>query len=313
MENENLIKTSTSDFDVIYLSYDEPNAEENWADLLDKIPWAKRVHGVKGFDEAHKACARLSDTDNFITVDGDNKVDPSFFDQSIEINPDWVYSWGGKNHINGLIYGNGGLKLWPKYLVMNMKTHEKSEGGIEFCWHLPYYQMNDWYSVAYDNTTPFQAFRVGFREGVKLSLHQGSKVSDLRQIWHGNVKRLMIWMTVGVDVTNGIYSIYGARLGFYKSFLSDFDISLIADYDWFDEQWQKEWLPIIEDEEKFTFEYKQLCIDIQNAGLPITNLGKGQSKFFKVTLENPSRLGLTVPEKAGEEYMMKNNFMERDI
>ncbi len=313
MKKENLIKISTSDFDVIYLSYDEPNAEENWADLLNKIPWAKRVHGVKGFDEAHKECARQSETDNFITIDGDNKVDPLFFDQDIEINPDWVYSWGGKNHINGLIYGNGGLKLWPKKLVLEMKTHEKSDSGIEFCWDLPYYQMNDWYSISYNNTTPFQAFRVGFREGVKLSLHEGSRVSDLRRLWHGNVRRLMIWMTVGADITNGIYSIYGARLGFYNSFLSDFDISLVADYDWFNETWHKEWLPLIEDEEKFTFEYKRLCVDIQNAGLPIANLGKGQSKFFKATLENPARLGLTVPEKASEEYMMKNNFVNRNI
>jgi len=60
------------DNDIIYLSYDEPNAEKNYNDLLQKIPWAKRVHGVKGSDSAHKACAELSETERFITVDGDN-------------------------------------------------------------------------------------------------------------------------------------------------------------------------------------------------------------------------------------------------
>ena len=35
------------DYDIIYLSYDEPNAEKNYADLCRKVPWAKRVHGVK--------------------------------------------------------------------------------------------------------------------------------------------------------------------------------------------------------------------------------------------------------------------------
>ena len=59
-------------FDLFFLSYDEPNAEENWADLLDKAPWAKRVHGVKGFDAAHRECARQSETPWFITVDADN-------------------------------------------------------------------------------------------------------------------------------------------------------------------------------------------------------------------------------------------------
>ena len=48
------------DIDFVFLSYDEPNAEKNFADLKRKVPWAKRVHGVYGFDAAHKACAELS-------------------------------------------------------------------------------------------------------------------------------------------------------------------------------------------------------------------------------------------------------------
>ena len=33
-----------TEYDIFYLSYDEPNAEENWADIKNKVPWAKRVH-----------------------------------------------------------------------------------------------------------------------------------------------------------------------------------------------------------------------------------------------------------------------------
>ena len=62
------------DQDIIFLSYDEPNAEKNYADLCSKIPWAKRVHGVEGSDAAHKACADLSETEYFVTVDADNIV-----------------------------------------------------------------------------------------------------------------------------------------------------------------------------------------------------------------------------------------------
>ena len=58
-----------ADIDFIFLSFDEPNAEKNFADLKRKVPWAKRVHGVYGFDAAHKACAELSDTKHFVTVD----------------------------------------------------------------------------------------------------------------------------------------------------------------------------------------------------------------------------------------------------
>ena len=52
-----MAKIDVTELDIFYISYDEPNCEEHWADLLNKVPWAKRVHGVKGFDAAHKAAA----------------------------------------------------------------------------------------------------------------------------------------------------------------------------------------------------------------------------------------------------------------
>ena len=67
-------KQDVTELDIFYISYDEPNCEEHWADLLNKVPWAKRVHGVKGFDAAHKECANQSETERFITVDGDNRT-----------------------------------------------------------------------------------------------------------------------------------------------------------------------------------------------------------------------------------------------
>jgi hypothetical protein len=101
-----------ADYDVIFLSYDEPNAEKNYADLCSKIPWAKRVHGVEGSDAAHKACADLSETDRFITVDADNIVYANYIQQIVNFKPEAqldhsVVSWCGKNVINGLVYGNG--------------------------------------------------------------------------------------------------------------------------------------------------------------------------------------------------------------
>ena len=122
------MKTQVAELDLFYLSYDEPNCEEHWADILNKVPWAKRVHGVKGFDAAHKACANQSDTDRFITIDADNIVNETFFDQEL-IMPDSnsIYSWNAKNMLNGLCYGNGGVKCWPKQYVLDMKTHEAAD------------------------------------------------------------------------------------------------------------------------------------------------------------------------------------------
>ena len=55
-------KFRVNDLDFVYISYMEPNKEQNWADLKNKVPWAKRVDGVKGFDSAHKAAAELAET-----------------------------------------------------------------------------------------------------------------------------------------------------------------------------------------------------------------------------------------------------------
>ena len=96
---------SVNEFDIVFISFDEPNADENYADLLDKAPWAKRSHGVFGSDAAHKAAADLAETDRFITIDADNIVDGNFF--GVEVDMDIVgdldvISWAGKNEVNGL-------------------------------------------------------------------------------------------------------------------------------------------------------------------------------------------------------------------
>ena len=115
-----MTKLTLHEIDTIFISYDEPNAEKNYAELVKLVPWAKRVHGVKGSDNAHKAAANLSETDRFISVDADNIIDPIFFKQTIDItdkNKDFVFSWCGRNAVNGLIYGNGGLKCWTKIVI----------------------------------------------------------------------------------------------------------------------------------------------------------------------------------------------------
>ena len=104
-------KVRVSDLDFVYISYKEPNKEENWADLLSKVPWAKRVDGVVGFDSAHKAAAEKAETNFFISVDGDNIIDESFLLQTLDwskTDPKAVHRWRARNNVNGLVYGNGG-------------------------------------------------------------------------------------------------------------------------------------------------------------------------------------------------------------
>ena len=126
-------KIDVTDLDVVYLSYDEPQKEEFWVKIRNLVPWAKRVDGVKGSDAAHKAAAEASDTERFILIDGDNLPDPEFFNLVLEI-PDgeWsraVYRWRARNHVNGLMYGNGGISSWTREFALGMQTHENTDLG----------------------------------------------------------------------------------------------------------------------------------------------------------------------------------------
>jgi hypothetical protein len=289
------------DYDIIYLSYDEPNAEKNYADLCKKIPWAKRVHGVKGSDEAHKACARLSETDRFITVDGDNIVREEFLNQEINFEEhtdlkNTVISWCGKNAINGLMYGNGGLKCWPKDYVLNMRTHENADPNnghaqVDFCWDALYIQMNSCYSDVYNNETPAQAWRAGFREGVKLSLNRGIKPTQedfLKNNWRC-LHWLYIWSMVGADVKHGDWAIYGAREGLYRTMCTDWDYVQVRDFEYLNKLWEEEYSKIEPDMLKY--EIIGLGETLKHElKLPLGDmLSPDQSKFFKTVYEQPTR------------------------
>jgi hypothetical protein len=304
------------DLDVFYISYDEPAKEEHWANLMMKFPFAKRVDGVKGFDNAHKECARQSETERFITIDGDNIVDERFFDLAISIPPDTdlansIISWSAKNSVNGLVYGNGGIKCWPVDLVLEMKTHENAEDEtkkVDFCWDLNYIQMNNIYSEVFNAGSPFQAFRAGYREGVKMSLDEGKKVpvEDFqKRIWRKNYQRLTIWCNVGADVENGIWACYGARLGCYDvNFVDDYKLENISSFDWFKSYFEEEVLPkVAGGEEKCSrtgveWDYDKLydeCLhigDILNdkMSMEIVDPTPELGRFWKVNYHNPPRV-----------------------
>jgi len=227
------------EFDVVFISYDEPNAEENFADLCDKVPWTKRIHGVKGSDAAHKAAAELSETECLLTVDADNVVRTDFFNLDLDMtdNNIEVYSWCGQNNINGLRYGNGGLKLWKKDFILGMKTHEAAENKraeVDFCWENGYRAFPQVFSDTNINKTPFQAWRAGFREGVKMTLADGEKVNPDRikeEVWWHNLHRLRQWCTVGSHVENGEFAVLGARMGVHMTYCTDWDHVDVRDFE----------------------------------------------------------------------------------
>jgi len=229
-----------AELDCVYLSYDEPNKEENWAQIKNMVPWANRVDGIKGSDAAHKAAADAAITDRFILIDGDNIPDDNFFDLTLSIDDaskDCVFRWKARNTINGLMYGNGGISCWTKDFIYSMNTHENTDGSpendVEFCFYPNYIAMWDCYSTTHPNASPFQAWRAGFREGVKMCLDRGRKptLEDFK-INSRNLNNLTIWHNVGRDAENGIYAMLGARMGTYMLMLNpNWDYKEVQNFD----------------------------------------------------------------------------------
>jgi hypothetical protein len=275
-----------ADLDTIYLSYDEPNKEEHWIRIKNMVPWAKRVDGIKGSDAAHKAAAAASDTDRFVLIDGDNIPEPAFFNLQLTLddsNIDCVFRYRAKNYINGLMYGNGGLSIWTKDFVNAMRTHEASDGSadtaVEFCFDPKYIAMHDCYSTTYPNARPFQAWRAGFREGVKMCLNRGTKptVAEFKDRVHArNLDHLTIWHNVGADVDQGGWAIAGARQGTYRAMLTDWDYTEVQDFDALAKLWE-------ENKSRDPAEIIQAYQDAlyTQLDLPMCMLNRQQSEFFK--------------------------------
>ena len=290
-------RVRVSDLDFVYISYAEPNKEENWADLLSKVPWAKRVDGVKGFDSAHKAAAEKAETDFFISVDGDNIIDESFLLQTIDwskTNPKAVHRWRARNNVNDLVYGNGGLVGWDKETCLQMKTHENAkqkEAEIDFCWTVPHENLHNCYSNTIINATPQQAWIAGYREGVKMSLDQGKHIPPqnfTRTIQGSNLRILTTWMTVGADVEYGKYAMLGARMGCYSTTVDSNEFIQIRELDKMADLFAN---ALVENKVDEDLEVYGNSIR-QRIDVPCADFDEHQSKFFKFVMPRPINKGV---------------------
>jgi len=282
-----LNQIDVADLDCIFLSYDEPQKEEFWIRLKNMVPWARRVDNVKGSDAAHKAAAAASDTERFILVDGDNLPDPEFFNKTLEFPADEythaVFRWRARNHINGLMYGNGGISSWTREFINNMKTHENTDGRdetvVEFCFDPLYWAMHDCYSTTYPNGSAFQAWRAGFREGVKMCLDRGRRptvVDFQRRVYQRNLDHLTIWHNVGRDVEHGAWAIAGARMGTHRTMLTDWDYTKVQWFDALESMWDDVKHSNPDELANSVVEDLRTQLD-----LPMNHLSAEASKFFK--------------------------------
>jgi hypothetical protein len=139
--------------------------------------------------------------------------------------------------------------------------------------------MHDCYSTTYPNYTPFQAWRAGFREGVKMSLNRGLRptVDEFKEtVASRNLNNLTIWQNVGMDVENGEWAIMGARMGTHMTMLTDWDVHNVQWFDNYPAMWET-----VKNEDPLALSESYGIELSTKLGLPMCALDSEQSKFFK--------------------------------
>jgi len=220
-------------YDIVFINYQEPNADENYTALCKRFPNAKRVCGVKGIHQAHVAAAKKAFTKMFWVVDADARILEDFnFDYVVpEYDISAVHVWQSKNPINDLEYGYGGVKLLPRRLTLKM---DLTKPDMTTSISDNFKAMNQISNVTAFNTDPFNTWKSAFRECAKLA----SKSID-RQNEDETNERLKTWTTVGHARDFGEYAIRGARAGMEFGLSNKSDISLINDFDWLHERFKQ--------------------------------------------------------------------------
>jgi len=220
--------------DIVFISYQEPNADENWQRLKRRFPFAKRVHGVKGIHQAHIAAAKKCFTDMLWVVDGDAIILDEFNFDYTPHDLDYVFVWRSRNAVNDLEYGNGGVKLLPRLKTINMDLSKPDMTTSISDKFKPVFEISNINSF---NTDPFNTWKSAFRECCKLS----SKVID-RQKQEETDERLDAWCTLGENRQYGSYAINGAITGRKYGLENKGNLEAlkkINDFDWLENKFKE--------------------------------------------------------------------------
>jgi len=171
-----------SELDVFFISYDEPDAEQNWQRVLAKAPNARHIKGVKGIWKAHAKAAKQATTSMFWVIDADCYLSDDWqFDYRPEVfNREFVHVWYSRNPITGLAYGNGGVKLFPKKSILSLNTMP-----LDMTTSLPT-ELKIIPKIAAEtrfNQNEFLTWRAAFREVSKLSQLSDKDSSERLEAW----------------------------------------------------------------------------------------------------------------------------------
>lgn len=215
------------EFDVVFMSSGELNAEENWQTLLTFYPNAKRTDGAGSIYEAFLCASEISDQDLILMVDADNILLSGDLELDSEYN-EWridqvaknkaVMLWRASNRVNTLTNGHGAIKMFSRdSLKKGFKGPDVTMGmGLEISAVM---KVASIHAFDFDE---YNTWKTAFRETAKLVYNP----LPIARTW------IHVWCNEGFGPF-GLYSIEGARAG--ESFArssSEGALTMVNNRDW---------------------------------------------------------------------------------
>jgi len=222
-----------ADFDIFMISFHEAEADRNFAELKARFPEAKHVKNVEGIGNAHKEVGKQATSEMVWIVDADAEILEDFnFDYTPPMANmgNTTYVWSARNPINGLEYGYGGVKLFPKTQLEQL-GHELPDYTTGAAYYQP---VSDVSNITNFNKDPYRTWRSAFRECVKLAsqINPNAPKQETQE-------RLDAWTTVDNGGRFGRYCIKGALEGkaYGEENKDDVEaLNKINDFEWLREQ-----------------------------------------------------------------------------
>jgi hypothetical protein len=192
--------------DIVYISYDESEAEQNWEKIVHRFPRTKRVHGVEGMENALIQAAKKSETPWYYAVFAKTALAESF---EFDFVPDFLqipkhYIFNCRNRVNSLEYGHMGIILYNCNMVINGASYDKL--GLDYTLSFPTESIPLLSCHGNFDTTPYQTWRTSFREVAKLAYFESVKPTV------ENGYRLDVWQNKA-EGEHAEWAINGARDG----------------------------------------------------------------------------------------------------
>ncbi len=234
------VATYSKGYDIAFISNNESYALSKLIKLQNHPGTFKNriihIDGIKGIHNAHIEAARQSSTKMFWIVDADAEVLEDFkFDINLGPNEEeMVHVWYSRNPVNGLEYGYGGIKLFPRDQVLKMPL-DSVDMTTSISKDIKVIEQVA--NVTCFNTDPLSTWRSAFRECAKLSSKIISKQLDQETLY-----RLRSWRYNTSTADFAEYARSGASAGewFGSTYKDDKDMLLkINDYEWLEAEFNQ--------------------------------------------------------------------------